>query len=222
MKHKNIFSKAIGTIVVFTLSVSMVFTMAGCGSDDKSADSNSNTAAVVESSTGKSAADKGTGKEVKLSEFSVKSKDGKEVTLGMKKEDVVKLLGEGKEGSFQDMYEYGQLSVTYKDDVANTIIFQKMSSDEQSEYTFKGIKLGDKKADVIKALGEPSKPFSDVTADKTEAEYYFKVNGENGTFVAAQRDMMEDTSNAKYISYLFKFADDDTLKSVTVLYVDLS
>lgn len=222
MKHKNIFSKAIGTIVVFMLSVSMVFTMAGCGSDDKSADSNSNTAAAVESSTGKSATDKGAGKEVKLSEFSVKSKDGKEVTLGMKKDDIVKLLGEGKEGSLQDMYEYGQLSVTYKDDVAHTIIFSRMNADEQSEYTFKGIKLGDKKADVVKALGEPSKPFSDITADKSEAEYYYKVNGENGTFVAAQRDMMEDTSNAMYISYLFKFADDDTLSALTILYVDLN
>jgi hypothetical protein len=219
MKQKHAFKSLIGTATIFVLCVSMMFAMVGCGSSDSSAGSNSDSTAAGDSTAKDSK--KAAGKEVKLAEFSVKSKDGKEVSLGMKKEDVVKLLGEGKEGSFQDMYEYGQLSVSYKDNVANNIIFQRMSSDEQSEYTFKGIKLGDKKADIIKALGEPSKPFSDVTADKKVAEYYYKVNGENGTFVSSTRDMIEDTSSSMYISYSFKFGDNDELESVTALYVDM-
>ncbi len=218
MKQKNAFKSLIGTATIFVLCISMMFAMAGCGSSDSSAGSNSDSTTVAGDSTVKDSK-KAAAKEVKLAEFRVKSKDGKEVSLGMKKDDVVKLLGEGKEGSFQNMYEYGQLSVSYTNDTVVTIIYSRMSSDEQPEYTFRGVKLGDKKADVLKAIGEPTKPFSDITADKKKTDYYYKVDGENCTFVTDERSMNEDISKAVYTNYMFEYNDDDTLKSISALNV---
>ena len=72
---------------------------------------------------------------------------------------------------------------------------------QESEYALKGIKLGDKKSDVTKVMGNPSEPKEN---DEASIVYYFKVENDNIQSISTYKDIEKDKSG-KYIAIIFTF-----------------
>ena len=203
MKQKHFFSRVISTGTIFAICASMMFAVTGCGDKESNTSGDTVSNASTDVSTAKaestSVAQKSDSPVTKLDDVAFKTKDGKAVTFGMKKADIDKVLGPGK-GDYP--ITYGQLSVQYRtDEVSQVIGISKGSSTDESQYTVKGIKLGDKKADVLKAMGTPPKSLEKGTS--SAIQYYFKVDGDKLQKLDTYKDIKD---GGEYLSVTFAFA----------------
>ncbi len=201
MKRNYVFPRLMGKVTIFMICATMIFAMAGCGdkesksSGDTVSKASSNESSVKADST--SVENKASGKISNLGDLAFKTKDGKSAKFNMGKADIEKAIGPGK----HDLTDtYGQLSVVYRDDMPENMALTKENSSDESQYTVNGIKLGDKKSDVVKLMGTPPESMEGGTG--SSIEYYFKVDNDNIQRLTSYKEIKGD---GKYLAVIFAF-----------------
>lgn len=207
--------------IVALLCVAFMFSMTACG-DKESKTSNSDTVskassnATTDKAESTSVEKKSDSQALKLDDVAFKTKDGKLVKFGAEKAEIEKVLGQGKENLTTT---YGQLSVVYRNDVSENIAFSKDNASDESQFTVKGIKLGDKKSDVVKVMG--ALPESMEGGTGSSIEYYFKIDGDNIKKLNSYKEIKDD---GNYFAVIFAFnissdegkvTDNSTLAMIT-------
>lgn len=212
MKKVKVLKHGFNITVVALLCVAFMFSMTACG-DKESKASNSDSVSKASSNVSSTKSDS---QALKLDDFAFKTKDGKSVKFGATKADIEKALGQGKEDLTTT---YGQLSVVYRNDVSENIAISKDNANDESQFTVKGIKLGDKKSDVVKVMG--ALPESMEGGTGSSIEYYFKVDGDNIKKLNSYKEIKDD---GNYFAVIFAFnissdegevTDNSTLAMIT-------